>query len=186
MLAEAARGRCVVRLKGGDAFIFGRGGEELEVLRDAGIEYEVVPGVTAATGCAAYSGIPLTHREHAQSLTFVTGHQASSTRNGSQSIDWAGIAGPGKTAVIYMGTSQAIAIRQGLLDAGIAPGLPVALVVDGTRDTQQTITGTVESLPSIAREAPNGKPGLLIVGQVAALAAQFNWFETLNPVRTAA
>lgn len=186
MLAEARKGRCVVRLKGGDAFIFGRGGEELEILRKAGIEYEVVPGVTAATGCAAFAGIPLTHREHAQSLTFVTGHLAGSTSMSSPTIDWAGIVGTGKTAVIYMGVNQAIALRRVLLNAEIAADLPVALVVDGTRDSQQTIIGTVESLPAMARQAPDGRPGLLIVGQVAALGAQLRWFETLNPARSAA
>jgi uroporphyrin-III C-methyltransferase/precorrin-2 dehydrogenase/sirohydrochlorin ferrochelatase len=186
MLAEAGRGRTVVRLKGGDAFIFGRGGEELAVLREAGIDYEVVPGVTAATGCAAYAGIPLTHRDHAQTLTFVTGHLAARKGPGSDDVDWAGIAGRGKTVVVYMGVGQAVPIRQALLDAGIGPDLPVALVIDGTRDSQRTLTGTVETLPALARQSPRGRPGLLIVGKVAELGDQLRWFETLETARTAA
>ena len=186
MLEQAARGRTVVRLKGGDAFVFGRGGEELEALRNAGVPYEVVPGITAATGCAAYAGIPLTHRRHAQSLTFVTGHMAADAAGRPAFIDWGGIAGEGKTVVVYMGVKQAENIRRGLLDAGISAELPVALVENGSRDDQRVIEGTVASLPELARRAGRGHPGLLIIGQVAALAGFLGWREEPRGIPTAA
>lgn len=177
MLAEARKGRHVVRLKGGDPFIFGRGGEEIEFLRRHGIDYEVVPGVTAAIGCAAYSGIPLTHREHAQSLTFVTGHHPSGTEDPARcSVDWAGIAGSGRTAVVYMGLRQAAAIRERLLSAGVDRSLPVALIVSGTLDRQRVLHGTVDALPRLAAQATDDEPGLLVIGQVAALGSNLAWF----------
>jgi uroporphyrin-III C-methyltransferase/precorrin-2 dehydrogenase/sirohydrochlorin ferrochelatase len=176
----------VVRLKGGDAFIFGRGGEELEVLRKADVPYEVVPGITAATACAAYAGIPLTHRAHAQSVTFLTGHHATDASGTPNNIDWASFAGEGKTAVVYMGLKQAGAIRSGLLAANIREDLPVALVENGSRDNQRVITGTVGSIPALARQASKGSPGLLIIGQVAALAGSLGWFESPQRVQSAA
>lgn len=175
MLNEVRQGRTVVRLKGGDAFIFGRGGEELEVLREHGVDYEVVPGITAAVGCAAYAGIPLTHRDHAQALTFVTGHLSS--RVDSQAIDWSGITGPGKTTVVYMGIGQAENIQNKLLAADIAQDLPVALIMDGTRDSQRVIEGTVGQLHALALKADRDIPSLLIIGQVAALSSNLAWFE---------
>ena len=184
MLKEAGKGRTVVRLKGGDPFIFGRGGEELEWLRSRGVEYEVVPGITAAIGCAAYAGIPLTHRDHAQALTFVTGHLSAGTA--PDAIDWSAIAGPGRTTVVYMGVGQADAIREKLIDAGISEHLPVALITDGTRDSQQHIEGTVGSLPSMARDAAPNAPGLLIIGQVAGLGGNLAWFRQNSPLRKAA
>jgi uroporphyrin-III C-methyltransferase/precorrin-2 dehydrogenase/sirohydrochlorin ferrochelatase len=186
MLDQAAKGRTVVRLKGGDAFIFGRGGEELEALRQADIPYEVVPGITAATGCAAYAGIPLTHRAYAQSVTFVTGQQAGAGKANPRTIDWASFAGEGKTAVVYMGLNKAEAIRTGLLEAGISAGLPVALVEDGSLDSQRVIEGTVGCIPALARQGRPGRPGLLVVGQVAALAGTLGWLERIQAVQTAA
>jgi uroporphyrin-III C-methyltransferase/precorrin-2 dehydrogenase/sirohydrochlorin ferrochelatase len=186
MLEQAALGRIVVRLKGGDAFIFGRGGEELEVLRSAGVPYEVVPGITAATGSAAFAGIPLTHRSHAQSLTFVTGHSAAGTLDRPTKIDWRGIAGEGKTVVVYMGIRQAEAIRKNLLDAGISARLPVALVENGSRDEQRVIVGTVGNITALAQQASRGSPGLLVIGEVAALAAQLGWFVNPREVKSAA
>ena len=180
MKTLAGQGRTVVRLKGGDPFIFGRGGEEIEVLRDAGIDYEVVPGITAASGCAAYSGIPLTHRDHAKALTFVTGHQVSG------SVDWAGIAGEDRTAVVYMGVKQAKRIRDKLLEAGISGALPVALICDGTRDSQLVLTGTVSKLTRLAAQSPVGAPGLLVIGQVAALGRTLNWFQSTHYLAAAA
>jgi uroporphyrin-III C-methyltransferase/precorrin-2 dehydrogenase/sirohydrochlorin ferrochelatase len=185
MLEQAARGRTVVRLKGGDAFIFGRGGEELEVLRKAGVSYEVVPGITAATACAAYAGIPLTHRDHAQSVTLLTGHHATDAGGTPKKIDWASFAGEGKTTVVYMGLKQAEAIHTGLLAANIRPDLPVALVENGSRDQQRVIKGTVSSIPALARQASKGNPGLLIIGQVAALAGSLGWFESSQRVQAA-
>ncbi len=186
MLEQAARGRTVVRLKGGDAFIFGRGGEELEVLRAAGVSYEVVPGITAATACAAYAGIPLTHRAYAQSITFLTGHHAIDTDGKPKKIDWASFAGEGKTAVVYMGLKQADAIRSGLLAANVSADLPVTLVENGSRDDQQVFRGTVGSIPALARQATRGSPGLLIIGQVAAFADSLAWFNNPQRVQTAA
>ncbi|MDT8319964.1 MAG: siroheme synthase CysG [Xanthomonadales bacterium] len=184
MLREAARGRTVVRLKGGDAFIFGRGGEELEALRAAGVDYEVVPGITAAIGCAAYAGIPLTHRDHARSLTFVTGRH--SVQDKGPVADWGSVAGPDRTVVVYMGVLRAEQLRRELLEAGIAPNLPVALVVDGTRDEQQYLAGTVGSLCALAAQVGPGRPGLLIIGQVAALGSNLGWFKLQTAVKTAA
>jgi uroporphyrin-III C-methyltransferase/precorrin-2 dehydrogenase/sirohydrochlorin ferrochelatase len=186
MLEQAALGRTVVRLKGGDAFIFGRGGEELEVLREANVAYEVVPGITAATACAAYAGIPLTHREHAQSLTFLTGHLATGTNGTPVQIDWASFTGEGKTTAVYMGVKQAGEIQAGLLAAGIKADLPVALIENGSRDDQRIIGGTVGSIPALARQVRNGSPGLLIIGHVAALAETLGWFRGVQNVRKAA
>ena len=183
MLDEASRGRTVVRLKGGDAFVFGRGGEELEALHEAGIHYEVVPGITAATGCAAYAGIPLTHREHARAVTFVTGHQAS--RDGAWN-GWERIAGEGRTVVVYMGVKQASQIRKGLLASGISPTLPVALVEDGSRIDQRVLHGTVDGIPGLAARSRAGRPGLLVIGQVAALGSTLGWFQGHHTIRTAA
>lgn len=175
LLTELAQaGKQVVRLKGGDAFIFGRGGEELEYLQAHGIEYEVVPGISAAIGCAAYAGIPLTHRNHAQTLTFVTGQVSSD----NQAPDWQQLAGIGRTAVVYMGIKQAGVIRRQLLTAGLDSELPVALVANGTRPNQQVLHGTINELPALARQLPKGAPGLFIIGEVATLGKKLAWFES--------
>ena len=185
MVELAGKGRTVVRLKGGDSFVFGRGGEELEYLRGHGVEYEVVPGITAALGCAAYAGIPLTHRDHAYALTLVTGHTAKAVSQGCsredhiRDVDWASWAGPGKTAVIYMGVRQAPSLRARLLDAGIGADFPVALIVNGTLENQQVLHGTVDDLPALASRAGTKDPGLLIIGQVAALGSNLGWFSAV-------
>jgi uroporphyrin-III C-methyltransferase / precorrin-2 dehydrogenase / sirohydrochlorin ferrochelatase len=180
MVAEASKGKNVVRLKGGDAFIFGRGGEELQHLRQYDVPYEVVPGITAALACAAYSGIPLTHRDYAQSLTLITGHLATGKESAPDTdrpvIDWAGIAGAGKTAAVYMGVQQAAGIRKALLQAGVDADLPVALVVNGSLDTQFVLHGRIENMAQMAVQAGSDSPGLLIIGQVAALGSSLNWF----------
>ena len=186
MLAEAARGRSVVRLKGGDAFVFGRGGEELEVLQKAGVPYEVVPGITAAMGCAAYAGIPLTHRDHAQTLTFLTGHLSPDKAAAGQNTEWSNVAGEGRTAVVYMGIGQAAAIRRGILEAGISPDLPVALIEDGSRDSQRVLHGTVKEIPKLAAGSRKGHPGLLVIGQVAALGGTLGWFQSHHTIKNAA
>jgi len=187
---EASKGRIVVRLKGGDSFIFGRGGEELEHLHALGIDYEVVPGVTAATGCAAFAGIPLTHRDHAQALTLVTGHRGEATgvkpAGREVPVDWAGIAGPGRTVVVYMGVRKAAAIRGELLQAGVDAELPVALVVNGTLDSQRVLHGTVDGLPQLAARAGADAPGLLIIGQVASLGVNLAWFNAQEALQSAA
>lgn len=174
MLREASQGRTVIRLKGGDPFVFGRGGEELEFLRQHDIACEVVPGISAAMACGAYSGIPLTHRDHAAALTFITGHAASPF---DPAVQWHAIAGKGRTVVVYMGLKQAGRIRTELLQAGIAGELPVALVANGTRDNQQVLHGTVHELQQLASRIEAGAPTLLIIGQVAALGSTLNWFK---------
>lgn len=182
MLAEALKGRTVVRLKGGDPFIFGRGGEELEFLRDHGISYEVVPGISAALACAAYSGIPLTHRDHSAAVTFVTGHGSA----GKPAQAWQQIAGPGKTAAIYMGLKQASRIRTELLQCGISGDLPVALIAHGSREQQHVLHGSVQDLPQLAASVEPGAPTLLIIGQVAALGSTLSWFQQRPALLSAA
>jgi uroporphyrin-III C-methyltransferase/precorrin-2 dehydrogenase/sirohydrochlorin ferrochelatase len=188
MVSEARKGRSVVRLKGGDPFVFGRGGEEIEALRAAGVEYEVVPGITAATACAAYAGIPLTHRDHAQALILVTGHTAAGKPEGpdARALDWARLAGPGRTVAVYMGVRQASRIRDELLAAGLGGDFPVALVVNGSRDDQQVLGGTIGRLPEMAGDVPAGAPGLLIIGQVAALGSNLCWLNERAAVAAAA
>jgi uroporphyrin-III C-methyltransferase/precorrin-2 dehydrogenase/sirohydrochlorin ferrochelatase len=178
MLREARLGRTVIRLKGGDPFIFGRGGEELEFLREHDINYEVVPGISAALACAAYSGIPLTHRDHAAALTFVTGHSAAGkSPQGHSGVQWQAIAGAGRTTAIYMGLKQAASIRQELLQAGISGDLPIALVANGSRENQRVLHGSVRQLAQLAAVIEPGAPTLLIIGQVAALGSTLSWFQ---------
>ncbi len=172
MLRHAQAGRRVVRLKGGDPFVFGRGGEELEFLRAHGIAYEVIPGITAAVACAAYAGIPLTHRDHAQSLRLVTAH----CKNSLDTLDWASLAQDQQTLAVYMGVAGLETVRERLLLAGVAPDLPFALVENGSRAQQRVITGALAALPDIARHHGVQSPALLIVGAVAALADSLHWF----------
>jgi len=169
----AGEGRRVVRLKGGDPFVFGRGGEEIEELVAHHIPFEVVPGVTAACGVAAYAGIPLTHREHAQSVVFATGH----AKPGGDDADWQSLARPRQTAVIYMGVGALPTICERLIAHGRAPDIPAALVENGTTAAQRTITGTLATLPRIAAQARIRPPALLIVGEVVDLHRQLAWFE---------
>ena len=172
MLEHARAGRRVVRLKGGDPFVFGRGGEELEFLRRHGIPFEVVPGITAAVACAAYAGIPLTHREHARSLRLVTAH----CKDSLDKLDWASLAQPDQTLAVYMGVAGLDQVRERLLLAGMPPGLAFALVENGSRPQQRVITGTLATLPETARHHQLQSPALLVLGEVAALAGQLHWF----------
>ncbi|WP_370560598.1 siroheme synthase CysG [Edwardsiella tarda] len=171
LLEQARQGKRVVRLKGGDPFIFGRGGEELEALAGAGIAFSVVPGITAASGCSAYSGIPLTHRDHAQSVRLVTGH----TRQ-EGTLDWSCLAAAGQTLVFYMGLSQAATIQQQLQQHGMPADTPVALVENGTTVQQRVISGTLAQLATLATQAVS--PTLIIVGDVVSLRPQLNWFHS--------
>lgn len=172
MLEHARAGKRVVRLKGGDGFIFGRGGEELEFLRAHGIGYEVVPGITAALACAAYAGIPLTHRDHAQSVRFVTAHAKAE----DDGLDWAGFAREKQTLAFYMGVSGLERVRARLLAHGRAASTPCALVENGSRPEQRVVVGTLDDLPALARRHDVRSPALLFVGEVAALAAELHWF----------
>ncbi|MGA9393701.1 MAG: uroporphyrinogen-III C-methyltransferase [Azonexus sp.] len=174
LLVDLAReGLEVVRLKGGDPFIFGRGGEELETLAASGIPFEVVPGVTAASGCAAYSGFPLTHRDHAQAVTFVTGHLKDHTVN----LDWPALARPNQTIVFYMGIGAAAEICRQMIKHGLPPQTPAAVVRNGTLPKQQTLLATLETLPQRIAEAGVTPPALIVVGSVVNLHTKLSWFE---------
>ncbi|WP_208952041.1 siroheme synthase CysG [Rahnella sp. ChDrAdgB13] len=171
LLVELAQqGKKVVRLKGGDPFIFGRGGEELQAVKAAGIPFQVVPGVTAAAGATAYAGIPLTHRDYAQSVMFVTGH----CRSDDNGVQWETLAKGKQTLAIYMGTLKAAEISQQLIAHGRAATTPVAVIGRGTRADQQVLTGTLDNLEHLAQKAP--VPALLVIGEVVALHQQLAWF----------
>ena len=174
LLVELAQsGLSVVRLKGGDPFIFGRGGEELETLVDAGVPFEVVPGVTAAAGCGAYSGFPLTHRDHAQAVTFVTGH----LKDGTVNLDWPALARPCQTVVFYMGLGAASEICRQMMAHGLPGSTPAAVVRNGTQPDQQTLLATLETLPEAIRASAIRPPALIVVGSVVALHRRLSWFE---------
>ncbi|WP_114196017.1 siroheme synthase CysG [Edaphovirga cremea] len=171
MLVDLAQqGKRVVRLKGGDPFIFGRGGEELQAVSAAGIPFQVVPGVTAAAGATAYAGIPLTHRDYAQSVLFITGH----CRPDGDALHWSTLAQGHQTLAIYMGAVKAAEISQQLIAHGRAAETPVAVIGRGTRADQQVLTGTLQELEQLAQQAPS--PALLVIGEVVTLHQQLAWF----------
>jgi uroporphyrin-III C-methyltransferase/precorrin-2 dehydrogenase/sirohydrochlorin ferrochelatase len=172
LLEHARAGHRVVRLKGGDPFVFGRGGEELEFLRAHDIPYEVVPGITAALACAAHAGVPLTHREHAQSVRFVTAHCRASL----DTLDWAALAQERQTLAVYMGVAELATLRERLIAHGRAPTTPFALIENGSRPEQRVVTGPLIELPERAIAHKVCSPALLILGEVAALAEQLHWF----------
>jgi uroporphyrin-III C-methyltransferase/precorrin-2 dehydrogenase/sirohydrochlorin ferrochelatase len=178
LLADLAKaGKRVVRLKGGDPFIFGRGGEEIETLMQQGIHFQVVPGITAASGCATYSGIPLTHRDHAQSCTFVTGH----LKDNSVNLNWTQLAAPNQTIVIYMGLAGLEKVCESLIAHGSPKDLPIAIVQQGTTTHQRVITGTLETLPGKVAREDIKPPTLIIIGTVVSLHDKLNWFQTNQP-----
>ncbi len=170
----AKEGKRVLRLKGGDPFIFGRGGEEIAELAAHGIPFQVVPGVTAANGCSAYAGIPLTHRDHAQSVRFVTGH----LKDGTTNLPWQELVAQGQTVVFYMGLVGLPVICRELIAHGRAPDTPIALVQQGTTAHQRVLTGTLATLPGIVERTEIKPPTLLIVGEVVSLRDRLKWFET--------
>jgi uroporphyrin-III C-methyltransferase / precorrin-2 dehydrogenase / sirohydrochlorin ferrochelatase len=178
LVRHARAGKRVVRLKGGDPFIFGRGGEEIDSLSANGIAFEVVPGITAALGVAAYAGIPLTHRDCAQSCVFVTGH----LKDGSMDLDWAALARPRQTIVVYMGLPGLSVLCAELTRHGLAQTTPAAIVQQGTYSAQRVVTGSLKTLPRRAERAGLHGPTLIIVGDVVRLRARLNWFK---PGRTA-
>jgi uroporphyrinogen III methyltransferase/synthase len=171
LIERARRGWTVVRLKGGDPFIFGRGGEEIEALAGAGIPFEIVPGVTTPLGLAAYTGVPLTHREHTSAVTFVTGHNV-------EAIDWGKI-GSAETIVLFMGLVNFPAIARALIERGRSPNTPAMAVRWATRPDQQTIAGTLQDLPQRIEAAQMRPPATIVIGEVVALRERFNWFERL-------
>jgi len=177
LLADLAKqGHRVVRLKGGDPFIFGRGGEEIDTLAAEGIPFQVIPGITAASGCAAYSGIPLTHRDYAQSVTFVTGH----LKDGSINLNWTQLAQPNQTLVFYMGLKGLPVISEKLIEHGVSKDMAAALIQQGTTHLQRVFTGTLSTLTDIVMKEQPKPPTLLIVGRVVELADKLSWYQTPN------
>jgi uroporphyrin-III C-methyltransferase/precorrin-2 dehydrogenase/sirohydrochlorin ferrochelatase len=169
----AKEGKRVVRLKGGDPFIFGRGGEEIDTLAAEGIPFQVVPGITAAAGCAAYAGIPLTHRDYAQSVVFVTGH----LKDGTVNLNWKALVQPNQTVVFYMGLHGIGSICRELIRHGMPTSTAAALVQQGTTPSQRLLTGNLETLPAIVEKAQVKAPTLIIVGNVVQLHERLSWFE---------
>jgi len=169
----AKDGKRVVRLKGGDPFIFGRGGEEIATLAAEGIPFQVVPGITAAAGCASYAGIPLTHREHAQSVIFVTGH----LQDGSSNLNWAALAQPRQTIVVYMGLLGVDILCRELVAHGLPAVTPAALIQQGTTAQQRVLAGSLATLPELVRRGGVKAPTLIIIGEVVRMRERLKWFE---------
>ncbi len=178
LLVELAlAGKKVCRLKGGDPFIFGRGAEEIEALLPHQIKFQVVPGITAAAGCAAYAGIPLTHRDHAQTVQIVTGH----CQKDGKEPDWHSLSRPQQTLVIYMGLMKSAHIQQQLLQAGRSPQTPVAILENGTRPEQRVVTGQLADLAVLIQQHQIQSPALLVIGEVVSLQAQLAWYGAQSP-----
>jgi len=174
LLVRLAReGKRVCRLKGGDPFVFGRGGEEIDTLTQEGIPFQVVPAITAALGVASYAGIPLTHRDYAHSVLFTTGH----LKDGTMNLNWSGLVQPRQTVVFYMGLHGVDIICKEMIAHGMPTTMPIALVQKATLPEQKVITGTLETMPKIIRETEIHPPTLIIVGEVVKLHEKLNWFQ---------
>lgn len=171
LIRLARQGKRVLRLKGGDPFVFGRGGEEIERLAEERIAFQVCPGVTAAIGCSAYSGIPLTHRDHAQACVFVTAH----SKHGPIDLDWSSVIRPGQTVAVYMGLNHIEELMEAFIARGASPDLPAAIVDNGTRANQRVVVGTLATLAGEARAAQLRGPTIVIVGSVVSLREKLDW-----------
>ena len=174
LIRLAKEGHRVLRLKGGDPFIFGRGGEEIEGLMEEGIPFQVVPAITAASGCSTYSGIPLTHRDYSQACTFVTGH----LKDGTCNLNWPALAQPNQTIVFYMGLQAVDVICKELIAHDMSPTTPAALIQQGTTPDQKVYIGDLDSLPELVRLNEIKAPTLIIVGQVVKLREKLNWYKS--------
>lgn len=177
----ALQGKTVCRLKGGDPFMFGRGAEELKLLAEHNIKFEVVPGITAAAGCSAYAGIPLTHREYNQSCTFVTGHFKGSHVD----HDWQALAKPDQTLVFYMGLTNIEEICANLMQNGLSNSTPVAFIENGTTKHQRVVTTTLSKAVSSVAKEQIVSPALVVVGKVVALRSELTWFDQHEQTNTA-
>ena len=174
MLVRMARsGKRVLRFKGGDPFIFGRGGEEIESLSKANIPFQIVPGITAASGCASYAGIPLTHRDHAQSVRFLTGHLKDNTLN----LDWANLIQEQETLVFYMGLLGIKTICEQLIDHGMDAEMPIAVVQQGTTKTQRVVTADLKTMPAVVDTEKLKAPTIIIIGRVVGLRNSLDWYQ---------
>jgi uroporphyrin-III C-methyltransferase/precorrin-2 dehydrogenase/sirohydrochlorin ferrochelatase len=173
MIKLAKKGKRVLRLKSGDPFVFGRGGEEMDALSSEGIPFQVVPGVTAANGCASYAGIPLTHRDHAQSCIFVTGH----AKDDHLDLDWPALVRPKQTLVVYMGLDSLPMLTKKLINHGADPKTPAAVVDNGTRSQQRVIIGSLEDIANLAVKEELPGPSIIIVGSVVTLRERLSWFK---------
>jgi len=173
MIRLAKQGKRVLRLKSGDPFVFGRGGEEIDALSSEGIHFQVVPGVTAANGCASYAGIPLTHRDHAQSCIFVTGH----AKDDHLDLDWPALVRPSQTLVVYMGLDSLAMLTEKLIGHGADPKTPAAIVDNGTRPGQRVVTAPLEDLARRAVEEKLPGPSIIIIGSVVTLRDRLSWFK---------
>jgi uroporphyrin-III C-methyltransferase/precorrin-2 dehydrogenase/sirohydrochlorin ferrochelatase len=173
LVKHAKLGKRVLRLKGGDPFIFGRGGEEIEELAEAGVAFQVVPGITAAAGCSSYSGIPLTHRDYAQSVRFITGH----LKNDSMDLPWGELSSESQTIVFYMGLMGLPVICEKLIEHGMAADMPIALIQKGTTRDQKVVIATVSTMVETLRINPVSAPTLIIVGRVVNLHSKLSWFD---------
>jgi uroporphyrin-III C-methyltransferase/precorrin-2 dehydrogenase/sirohydrochlorin ferrochelatase len=176
MIKLAKEGKRVLRLKSGDPFVFGRGGEEMDALSSEGIPFQVVPGVTAANGCASYAGIPLTHRDHAQSCIFVTGH----AKDDNLDLDWPALVRPKQTLVVYMGLDSLSVLTKKLINHGADPKTPAAVVDNGTRSQQKVVTASLEDIARLAIEAKLPGPSIIIVGTVVTLRERLSWFKPVT------